>query len=257
MRRVLEIAEAHEQIAEEKHALDLGLEPARLFGAFDLDDLSRVQSDDGSVDGIHGEHARGLAGALDLHLGRHGDELVENLHGRRMDALAHDAHVARPAVSKAKAPERRRIAEDRPAHRHSLQEFHVGLEFEPPFLVLVLRKKVREPAPVQVEHLRVLQDLARLECDALGNHEAHTAAYAVARHAREIAVNGCFAFLGRLAVDAHRTAPHNGAHFVVLDAVLPGKNLLLIDAAFLDIALDLVAGRLVAVELQFLARIIA
>ncbi len=135
-----ELAVVDEILAEVEYLLDAVADRQRLRRVVDTPDLAVGQPDRRPVDGVDGDDARGLPRSFGLDLRARREEVVDEMHRRRVDTRGGEAVVACAAITEAKAPGFGRVTEHRPPGDQVAQELRRGVDAGRPgrFGVVVL-----------------------------------------------------------------------------------------------------------------------
>ena len=242
-----ELSEWHEDLPQIRDDPDARRETFRGFRVRDLDEISRVEDDERSLDPVARRDGAGLSRAFRLDLRPDRDEVVEDVHGRGMEGERREARGPRPTVSEPQAAGSTRMAEDRPARDDVLDEHVARLDAQFVFCVLGPRLLLREVfvdelPSVDPEFLHVLLDLRRLQAHPVRDDETRAATDPVRLDPREVAMPADLCVLGAFSVDRDRTVGHDERDLLVGGRILEVLRLA-VEWDFLLETLDLLPCR--------------
>ena len=205
-----EFAERDQDLAEVRDHPDVAGEAFRRRGIGDLDEIARVEDDEGPFDRVAGRHRARLPRSFRLDLRPDRDEVVEDVHRCGMQGDGREARGPGPTVSEAEAAGAAGMAEDRSARDDILDE-HLA-RFDPAVFRELLRSRIllldvggHELPPVDAELPDMLEDLRRFQAHAVRNHEACAAADPVRLDPGEVSEPADLRVLGPLPVDGDGT----------------------------------------------------
>jgi len=107
-----ELAVVDEILAEIEHFLDAVPDLLRLLRVVDPPDLAVRESHGRPLDGVDGDDPVGFPRTLRLDLGARREEVVDEVHGRRVDPAGREPVVARATVSKSESTRLTRVGKD-------------------------------------------------------------------------------------------------------------------------------------------------
>src|SRR5216684_2380735 len=164
------------QFAEIGDDADVSGETLRPLGIQNLDEVSRVQDDEGTFDRVAWGDGTGLSGAFHLDLRTDRDEVVEDVHRRGMKGHGREPRRPGPSVPEAEAAGPTRVTEDGPARDDVLDEHLARLYADILFRVLgsgvfLLHVRVDELPSVDPQLSNVFLDLRRFEAHSVRDDE--------------------------------------------------------------------------------------
>src|SRR5216117_1340783 len=249
-----EFAERDQDLAEVRDHPDVTGEAFRRRGIGDLDEIARVEDDEGPFDRVAGRHRARLPRSFRLDLRPDRDEVVEDVHRCGMQGDGREARGPGPTVSEAEAAGAAGMAEDRSARDDILDE-HLA-RFDPAVFRELLRSRIllldvggHELPPVDAELPDMLEDLRRFQAHAVRNHEAGAASDPVRLDPREVSEAADLRVLGPLPVDGDGTVRDDQRDFLLGGRVLEVLHLAVERNLFLE-PLHLFAGGLVSSDAE-------
>jgi len=123
-----EFSERHQDFSEVRDDANPRREAFRGFGVRDFDEVARIEHDQRPFDPVARRDRPGLPRAFRLDLRADRDEVVEDVHRRRMKGERSEARGPGAAVSQAQPARPTRVAEDRPARDDVLNEHLARLD---------------------------------------------------------------------------------------------------------------------------------
>src|SRR5919204_2787220 len=205
-----EFPERDQDLPEIRDHPDPGPERFRGLRVRDFHKVPAVQDDERTVDRFAWRDRAGLPRTLRLDLGADGDEVVQDVHRRRVEGDRGESRGPRPPVPEAQSARAARVAEDGPARDHVLDEHLVrfdarvfsGLLGPGP---LAGEVGIDELPAVDPEFPDVLLDLRGLEAHAVRDDETGPASDTVRLDPRQVPEAADLRVLGPLSVDRDRT----------------------------------------------------